>query len=68
MKKMTNRMRKTVLAGTLLVVLGGLCGCDDYDYGYGNDYYTPDYGYYGSPIDWDVFESANDAWGDYIRG
>ena len=41
-------------------------GCADTGlYGDNFGYYPMDTGY--GPIDWDVFESANDAWDDYIR-
>ena len=72
-KRIRGRVTAILIGLGALVAASGSVGCDDYGLG-GYDYgmYDP-YGYWtdamldANAYSWDVFESANDAWSDYIR-
>lgn len=57
----------TLIAGAMYQSCGGYGVSDIYDYTYGYYDIPWDYSVGYGPIDQDVFDSAADAWDDYIR-
>lgn len=67
MGSLAGKLALVLLVAVGTVALIGSTGCDELlGGGYGYDYGL-DYGYGYGPIDDDVFQSAADAWDDYIR-